>query len=99
MDYYHVFEPRAQLEYEDTILWYDERSEQARKNFQLEIDEKLREICRHPKRYRNTKKYFRETFLDKYPYSIIYFINEEDKTIVVTSIFHSSRNPQDKFIR
>ena len=97
MDYSHIFEPRAQFEFEVAILWYDERSKQASKNFKQAIDEKIVEICEHPRRYRNTKKHFRETFLDKYPYSIIYVINEVDHVIVVTSIFHSSRNPKIKF--
>ena len=97
MIYNHIYEPRALLEYEEAVLWYRERSKQASENFELAINEKLHEICMNPTLYRNTKKYFREAFLKKYPFSIIYFIDEIFDTIVVTSIFHNSRNPKRKY--
>ena len=97
MTYSYIYEPRALREYEEAILWYLERSKPAAKNFERAITEKMHAVCMHPKRYRNTKKYFRETFLKKYPYSIIYFIDDETTTVVVTSIFHSSRNPKKKY--
>ncbi len=99
MIYCFIYEPRAIQEYEEAILWYVERSELASMNFIASVNEKLKEICTNPTRYRNTKKYLRETFLKKYPYSIIYFIDEEVKTIVITSLFHSSRNPRLKYSR
>lgn len=93
----YIFEPRAMLEYEEAILWYHQRSKQASINFELAVSEKISEICLHPKRYRNTKKHFRETKLKKYPFSIIYFIDEQLSIIVITSIFHSHRNPHKKY--
>jgi len=97
MVYHYIYEPRALLEYEEAILWYYERSKQASKNFELAVNEKLHEICLNPTQYHIAKKHFRETFLKKYPFSIIYFVEEENHTIVITSIFHSSRDPKRKF--
>ncbi|MCD6013337.1 MAG: type toxin-antitoxin system RelE/ParE family toxin [Flavipsychrobacter sp.] len=99
MKYRYIYDPRAITEYEEAIIWYSERSELVSENFVLAVNEKLDEICEHPTRYRNTKKYFRETFLKKYPYSIVYFVEEDAKTVVIVSIFHSSRNPKKKYKR
>jgi len=99
MTYTHIYEADAQLEYEEAILWYLEKSNQASRNFELEINEKLKEICLKPTLYRNTKKYFREALLKKYPFSIIYFIDEEHHNIVITSVFHNSRNPKKKYTK
>ena len=97
MKYSYIYEPRAIQEYEEAIVWYLEWSKQASEHFELAVTEKLHEICLHPRLYRNTKKYFREAFLKKYPYSIIYVIDNEKHTIVITSVFHNSRNPRKKY--
>ena len=97
MAHNYIYEPRALYEYEEAILWYLERSKQAGENFELAINEKLRKISSNPTLYRKTKKHFREASLNKYPYSIIYFVEEDINTIVIVSIFHNSRNPGKKF--
>jgi len=73
MAYNYVYDPRALLEYEEAILWYHAKSKQVSENFELAIREKLQVICLHPTRYRSRRKYFRETIVKKYPFSIIYF--------------------------
>lgn len=50
-----------------------------------------------PLSYRNTYKNYREIKLHKYPYALVYFIDKEKDTIVVTTVFHYKRNPQNKF--
>jgi len=97
MKYSYIYEPRAIQEYEEAVLWYLEKSKQAAEHFENAMNEKLREVCLHPRLYRNTKKEFREAFLKKYPYSIIYVIAEDTRTIVITSVFHNSRNPGKKY--
>lgn len=54
-------------------------------------------ICEHPKRWRNTYKGFYEINVRKYPFLIIYIIDEIEKIVVVTSVYHHKRNPENKF--
>ena len=96
--YEYLFQLRARLEFYEALAWYGENSAQAAGNFAEAITNKLQEISEHPTLYRNTKKYFREAILKKYPYSIIYRIDEKGKLIVIVSIFHHSRKPGDKFL-
>lgn len=97
MNYQHIYDPIALLEYKDATGWYAERSETAAANFVKEIKEKITAICKDPFRYRNTYKKFRETSLSIYPYSIIYLIDESVKTIIITSVYHHKRSPRRKF--
>ena len=97
MSYRHNYDPIALLEYKDAAAWYTERSETAAANFVKEVKEKIAAICKDPSRYRNTYKKFRETSLKIYPYSIIYTIDENDKTVIITSVFHHKRSPRRKF--
>lgn len=97
MSYRHIYDPVALLEYKDATTWYAERSELAAANFVKSIKEKISVICKDPFRYRNTYKKFRETSLNVYPYSIIYTIDENVKTVIITSVFHHKRSPRRKF--
>lgn len=33
----------------------------------------------------------------KYPYNIIYFIDAEKQSVIITTLFHHKRNPKKKF--
>ena len=97
--YQFNYSPIALIEYTDSVQWYKERSTKAAENFVKEVRGKIDSICQSPFRYPETYGHFRETSLKKYPYSIIYFIDEKVKMIIVTSVFHQKRNPQKKFLK
>jgi plasmid stabilization system protein ParE len=97
MDYRVTFRKRASEEYLDALLWYKYRSIYAAENFVIVINETIKNISLNPKKYKNTYKEFYEAKTKKYPFSIVYFIDEEIKTIVIVSIFHFKRNPRKKF--
>lgn len=97
MTYSYVYAFIAFEEYKEAVSWYLERSNKAAENFVNEINKKIAIICKDPLRYRNTYKEFRETSLRKYPYSIVYSLDEEKKQVVIVSIFHQKRSPRKKF--
>ncbi len=82
-----------QAEYEVALAWYLERSVLAAENFVEEVDHIIELICQTPYRWRNEYDDYRELGLKKYPYSIVYTIEEENKVVVVSSIYHHSRSP------
>jgi hypothetical protein len=41
--------------------------------------------------------WYKQARTKKYPYSIVYFVDEEKKRIVITTVFHNKRNPERKF--
>lgn len=97
MNYTYIFEPLALSEYKDAVLWYLVRSEKAAINFVQAVNERIVAICSNPLRYRNTYKYFRETSLKKYPYCIVYFVDEDKETIIISSVYNHKRNPKKKY--
>ena len=99
MAYKITFRKRAAREYIEAIAWYKERSLQAAENFVRFLQQKLSEIEKQPDYFRKSYKHFHETKISKYPYSIVYFIDEEKQIVVVTAIFHQKRNPKKKFGR
>jgi len=93
----YVLLEAAQEEYESSLRWYVVRSEQSAENFIRAIDVTLRSICDYPTRWRNKYKNFYELGVKKYPFTIIYTIDNQNKLIIVHSIFHHKRNPFKKY--
>lgn len=88
---------RAAIEYLEAIAWYKERSVLAAENFVKEVNEAITNIELQPVAYKNIYKHFYEIKLRRYPYSMIYFIDEEKNHLVITTVFHNKRNPKKKF--
>ncbi len=97
MIYRYVYDPIALVEYMDALTWYKYRSIKASEGFVIAVKERIKKICKNPLQYRNTYKHFRQTSINKYPFYIIYFIDEDKKTVVITSVYHHKRNPKKKF--
>lgn len=97
MAYFYIISPVAASEYEDAFNWYEERSTQASEAFIISVQNAIEAICQNPYRYRNTYKSLREITLRKYPFNLIYYIDEESKIIIVFSIYHHKRNPENKY--
>lgn len=97
MIYQHYFEPQALKDYLKALKWYKERSITAAVNFVEEMDIAITAICSTPYRFRIGHKHFREIALKKYPFYIIYTLDEGKKQVLIFSVFHSKRNPLKKY--
>ena len=97
MIYAYIFEPNAAKEYEETLIWYEERSILAADNFIIAVQEGIKQACSDPFRYRNLYSNLREITLRKYPFNLIYYVNESKMEIVIVSVFHHKRNPKNKY--
>lgn len=97
MDYQYIFDPIAADEYEEAFTWYEQRSVIAADNLIVAVQNAIIAICDNPYIYRNIHKNLRELSLKKYPYNLIYFIDENKQLITITSLFHHKRNPKNKY--
>lgn len=97
MSYSIFYQNKASIEYDDAVGWYSDQSERAAVNFRKAIAEKIDILRSTPSIYKRTYKTFYEVALNKYPYSIVYTIDEVKKSVIISSVFHHSRNPKMKF--
>jgi plasmid stabilization system protein ParE len=77
--------------------WYEEKQPGLGRKFENEIFELIDYISRFPEHYARKRGNYREAVLRLFPYLIIYRIIRKEKLIVISSIFHSSRNPRIKY--
>jgi len=84
--------PLAKEDIQEAAKWYESQKVGLGKQFLKSIRQNVAFIKQHPKataiRYSNV----RTTFLDKFPYLIHYTIDEENETITISAVFHTSRN-------
>ena len=48
--------------------------------------------------FKKNKHKYHEAFLKTFPYIVIYKIYSKDNYVVITSVFHTKRNPKSKNI-
>jgi plasmid stabilization system protein ParE len=95
--YHYILSPKAQEEFETSIEWYYERDEKVAIKFTESISKTIDLICKQPYLFKTIFGDFHEVSTNKYPFIIIYAIEEEIKTIIIISIFHHKRNPKKKY--
>lgn len=92
MAYRIIISPRAQQEIENAIDFYALYSAKAPLSFVTALSETYRVLEKNPN-YRVRYKNVRAIKIRKFPYSLYFTINQDEKTIRVLSCFHNKRNP------
>ena len=87
----------AAEEYANAIKWYEERSQAAAVGFIKSVDDKLDSISHNPGKYKNLFRNYHEVSTNRYPYTIVYFIEERLQRVVIVAIYHHKRRPQKKY--
>lgn len=85
--------PLAKEDIKDAALWYNSKQKGLGKRFTALVREKVAFIKQNPKacvvRYDNV----RTAVLTVFPLMIHYTVDENDETIVISAVLHTSRNP------
>ena len=88
---------RAVLETKEAFEWYESKSVGLGKRFNAEVKKSIKLIRQQPDRYALKNKSYREVHIKTFPYLVVYQINEISKEISITSLFHTKRNPANKY--
>ena len=92
--YKPIILPLAKEDIKEAAHCYNTKKKGLGKRFTKAVRAEVKYIYRHPKslaiRYDNT----RCAVLDVFPFMIHYTVEESQKKIVVSAIFHTSQNPQ-----
>lgn len=92
-----IYLPGALQEFEASFEFYEERTVGLGVRFEDRLKEKLEIILQHPERYRRRQGKFREAYIKEFPFLVIYKYDKTKKIILIVSIFHTSRNPKNKY--
>ena len=95
MSYKFFLTLKAEQEIYESGDWYEEQQEGLGYRFEKGVLEKIKTIIKNPLHYPFKGKW-REAGLDKFPFLITYRIDEENKTLIILSVFHTSRHHKKK---
>ena len=91
MKYRVIVRPEAEEDLKKVFSWYEDNRTGLGYDFLLQVDAGINFIKRspeiHPIEYKGTRKHL----IKRFPYKIIYFIEEEK--IVVLAVLHGRRSP------
>ena len=91
-----VLHPKSEKEYLDSVEWYEQALIGLGKDFTEEVGVVIEQIKQNPFLFQKRKLNFREGVVKRFPYVIIYKIDEKQQIVNVLSVFHTSRHPKKK---
>jgi abortive infection bacteriophage resistance protein len=78
----------------DAYIYYEEKSNGLGERFLKQLDIYLKKISENPENFQIKRKRYREAYIKKFPFLIIFEIIENKA--IVYSIFNTNRNPANK---
>jgi plasmid stabilization system protein ParE len=86
-----VFHPDVAEDIKGAYLWYEKQLQGLGDRFLLELEDGYSAIINFPNSWANSQYGFKRYILNKFPFSIIYkIINNQ---IMIISVMHNSRKP------
>lgn len=94
MKYKSVILPIAKDDLQRAVKWYKTASPEIGKMLIKRFRETLALLRSHPHACQIRYSQVQTALLEQFPYMIHYYVDTQNKTIVVISILHTSRDPQ-----
>jgi plasmid stabilization system protein ParE len=85
------FDSEAREEFDEAFNWYAVRSPAAAAGFAAEVNAAIEKIACDSQRFAKTYAGCQYCMLDRYPYSVIYYVKDERVTVV--AVAHAKRRP------
>ncbi len=95
MSFQVIIDKIALQEAQDAYDFYEFKHPGLGDKFKEELEKGIESIIENPEHNRKIKNEIRQSLLHKFPYVIVY--EKMNNVIVIYSIFHTSRNPKQKF--
>ncbi|MCF8370410.1 MAG: type II toxin-antitoxin system RelE/ParE family toxin [Bacteroidales bacterium] len=99
MNYEVIVSESAKVDIRTNARWYNTQKRGLGKEFTWSIKECIRILQSQPRTYQVRYKKIRFAIPDKFPYLILYDLNNQNRTIRIIGVIHSSQNPESYLIR
>lgn len=84
----------ARKDIRDSALWYEQKQRGLGKRFTAQIRDKVYFILQKPESFCVKYDNVRTVGLPTFPFMIHYWVDESHKTVIISAVFHTSRNPK-----
>jgi plasmid stabilization system protein ParE len=90
-----IFKAEAEAEFNEAIAWNDSQAGGVGQRFSGEVRAILSEAANNPKRFPFAGPTTQKIKVPDWPYSIYFTLLEASTQLIVISVFHGARNPDD----
>jgi plasmid stabilization system protein ParE len=91
-----VIEEEAEREFVEAVDFYDGREPGVGQRFARDLRAFFKVVCKNPERFRMVSRLTRKARLPKpWPYSVFFVIKPAASQIIISTIWHDSRNPAE----
>ena len=87
------FTQAARSELIDAQDWYEREAHGLGRRFLRAVDQVAERISANPLQFSVVYKNVRRALLRRFPYSLLYIIEDDTNTVLVIACFHASRDP------
>ncbi|MBS1617621.1 MAG: type II toxin-antitoxin system RelE/ParE family toxin [Bacteroidetes bacterium] len=91
MAYDHIYLVEARAEVEEALKYYDHINAELSEDLLDKIESAISLVTHNPLLFQQIKRGYRKANLDRFPYQIIYRI--QDQTIVIIAFAHHKQKP------
>jgi len=96
MNFRVVIEDEAEKEFIEAVHFYDGRQQGVGQRFARDLLAFFKSVSQNPERFRFVSRLTRMARLPKpWPYSVFFTIRHETSEVVISTIWHNSRNPDE----
>jgi len=88
-----VILPFAKKDIQEAAVWYNSKQKGLGKRFTQQVKEKVSFIKQSPKAVAIRYDDVRTATLKSFPYMIHYTVDDKEQKIIISAVFHTSRNP------
>ena len=96
MSFRVAIEDEATQEFIEAVHFYDERQPGVGQKFARDLRAFFKVVCENPERFRLVSRLTRKAKLpNPWPYSVFFTIQHETSEVIISTIWHHSRNPEE----
>jgi plasmid stabilization system protein ParE len=91
MNFHLEVRDRASAEFIEGYLWYEDQRDGLGEEFHDEVQEQFEFLRQRPSGFAKWRGPYKKINLRRFPYIIVFRVVKD--TVIIFSVFHSSRNP------
>lgn len=91
--YKAIILPLAKEDISEAALWYNEKQQGLGKRFTAEVRETVHFLKQNPEACNIRFNGVRTAVMNVFPFMLHYVVDESNKSVLVSAVLHTSRNP------
>ena len=96
MSFRVVIEEEAEREFAEAVNFYDEREPGVGQRFAKDLQAFFRTVCQDPGRFPFASRLTQKAKMPyPWPYSVYFVVKRETSEVIISTIWHGSRNPAE----